>query len=129
MAPGWKARQTKREKASRPDPLEDAVFVLLAAGWQVAGKTSEEMVRFPTKDTPVGNHGASGGKLVTFGGRRRFVLPKTPRVCTVGKRTVCFYVLDDNRKPVNFTALSTKDLDAVRTTAAAGKPDNLDRHG
>ena len=52
----------------------------------------------PTKDAPLLAVLEAGGKLVTFGGRRRFVLPGTPRICTVGKRTTCFYCINDQRK-------------------------------
>lgn len=102
--PGWKARQRKREKAARVDPMEEVIFFLLQKGWQPAGRTS---------DAPV----ACGGKLVTFGGRRRFVLPGTPRICTVGKRTTCFYYIDDERKPIDFVTITTSDMEAVQAAA------------
>ena len=103
--PGWKARMKKREKAARVDPVEQAIFFLLGKGWRPGGKTSEAQV-------PKGS-----GKVITFGRRRRFLLPNTPRICTVGKRTTCFYSLDADRNPIDFVNVPTSDMDAVITAS------------
>lgn len=99
--------------------MQEIIFLLLEKGWQPAGRTSEETVRLPTKDAPLTDGTKGGGKLVTFGGRRRFILPGTPRICTVGKRTTCFYQLNDDRKPADFITLATADVGAVERAAAA----------
>lgn len=109
MAPGWKARQKERIKANRPDPLEEAIMLLLSLGWQTAGKTSKETRRYGSHD-------------VTVGDRRRFILPPTPRCCTVGRQKVCFYRVGENMEPLDHMTVPTKNTAEVERIAkgAAG---------
>jgi hypothetical protein len=104
MAVGWKARARKREKADRPDCMMEAIALLLSLGWTTAGKTPREEKRF-------------GDKIVEMGERRRFILPYTPRCCTVGRKTTCFYRVDGNMQPIDHMNVHTKDLDEVRRIA------------
>lgn len=120
MAPGYKARQRAREKAwkaeEKMDPLTETVMLLLSMGWETAGMTSQETKSFPSKSRP------GETTTVIMGGRRRFILPKTPRICTVGGKTTCFYKLDGDLKPIDLMTVPTKDLDEVRRIAEGIQP-------
>lgn len=113
MAPGWKKRQTKREAeaaaAERIDPVSEVALILIDLGWVASGKTTAEVVRFPAAE--------GGHRDALFGSRRRFTLPRTPRICTVGGRTTCFYRLGGDLAPIDFLTVRTKDLDEVRRIA------------
>jgi hypothetical protein len=118
MAQGWKSRQKARDKvlqADKPDIAAAAAMVLIELGWEPAGKTSTETV-----------HTDNGGAY-SLGGRNRFKLPGSPRLCTIGKRTTCFYKLDGNLAPIDMMNVATKDLGEVRRVAVgrgllAGNP-------
>lgn len=104
MAPGWRARQRKRQTAARPDPAAEAIMLLLSLGWQPSGMTSPEARKY-------------GDKVVQFGQRRRFVLPHTPHICTVGGRSTCFYTMDGNLQPIDFMTVPTNDLCRINLVA------------
>jgi hypothetical protein len=118
MAPGWKARMRKRESALKGDPLTEAVMLLLSLGWEPAGRTTTEIVKHRSAD--------GTDKKVAVGQRRRFILPRTPRICTVGGRTTCFYMLDHDRAPIDFMNIPTKSLDEIKRIAIA---DGCDLYG
>lgn len=62
-----------------------ATDALLAAGFSPDGQTREEILRVPTKHSPL--LGLSGGELAKFGGRQRFAQGATGVKATVGPRT------------------------------------------
>jgi hypothetical protein len=104
MARGWKARQKERVKANKPDPLMEAIALLLSLGWTTAGRTARETRRYGSHDVEVGD-------------RRRFVLPYTPRVCTIGRDKTCFYRVGGNMQPIDHMTVPTKDLKEVERVA------------
>ena len=89
---------------------QDAIEVVLSAGFQAAGTTPTERVKFPVST----GHGL-GFKGATFGGRPRF--SKGDRRVTVGKITTNFYEIGVTGQPTNFICLRTRDLDAIREQA------------
>lgn len=93
--------------------MEEIIDELIRMGWERDGETRRETVRIPTHDAPLGNHGKSGGKITTFGGRIR--LRKGHWIVTIGKRSTCFYskdppggcVVQTNQPKVIFTIAKT----------------------
>jgi hypothetical protein len=69
-----------------------AIDALLAAGFEPDGQTREEVVRVPTRQSPV--LGYSGGELARFGGRQRFAQRGTNVKATVGPRTTAVYRIE-----------------------------------
>ena len=100
------------KRKTSPNPIESVVAVLGEHGWLVDGQTAQQTVRIPTSRSPV--FGGVGGKVATFGGRRRFRRGET--FCTVGARTVNFYERDE-RGPRNMRQAATKDIDRVKELA------------
>jgi len=91
--------------------MEKAIAAVLAAGFEGAGATPTEHVKFPVST----GHGL-GFRGATLGGRLRFA--KGDRRVTVGKRTTCFYRVFANG-PAGFVNVPTKDLAAVKREAEA----------
>lgn len=104
MAAGYRQRMAKRAKAAKPDHLTEAIMLLVGLGWKPAGKTMKATARF-------------GSHEVVLGERRRFLLPHTPRLVTVGKVTTCFYRVDGDLRPIDQMNVPTKDLAEVRRIA------------
>lgn len=69
------------------DHKAKAIEALLSNGWKANGQTMQQTFRVGTVETPI--YGGIGGKLVTTGGRDRFV--KGHWSVTVGKRTTYFW--------------------------------------
>lgn len=69
-----------------------AIDALLAAGFEPDGQTREELVRVPTRHSPM--LGLSGGELAKFGGRQRFAQRGTNVKATVGPRTTTVYRIE-----------------------------------
>ena len=78
---------TKTENA-----MASAVDALLGAGFAPDGKTHEQVVRVPSKSSPL--LGRSGGELITLGDRQRFSLQGTNIKATVGPRTTSIYRIE-----------------------------------
>jgi len=66
---------------------EKAVAMLVSAGFEPAGVTPEERVKFMVNS----GRGYPGFKGATLGGRARFIKPGSTLRATVGKVTTCFY--------------------------------------
>lgn len=93
---------------------DQAVAVLLAAGFVANGSTRTENVRIPTSAVP-------SGERRTLGGRLRFALPGTEVRATVGARTVCLYRREG--RDVRFLGegnYATKDFTADQLRTALG---------
>ena len=84
--------------------LDEAIKILLDAGYKPIGTTKKETFKIMTVDT---YPSPWSGVLVTMGGRLRFEKP--PYRATVGKRTVCLYEMVDGQ-PTNFRNIKTKDF-------------------
>jgi len=95
---------------------EQIIQELLAIGWIEDGITRQEIVRIPTMDCPTSCGGKAGGKLASFGGRIRMILPGTLRKVTIGSRTVNFYEVINN-KLIGFTQFRANDLPGIITEA------------
>ncbi len=102
-----------------------AIDALLAAGFLPDGHTRQELVRIPTRNSPVFGH--SGGELAKLGGRQRFALPDTDVKCTVGKRTLALYRtgvsgLTGLTGVTGLATLNTSDLSGLAVALAALQP-------
>jgi hypothetical protein len=98
--------------------MAEAIQALLDAGFVPDGSTREEVVRIPTRDSPL--FGKSGGELAKFGGRQRFAKPGTDLKATVGARTTAIYLSSGGITGVKGIAhLNTKDIEAVKTALAS----------
>lgn len=104
---------TKTEQA-----MADAIDALLCAGFEPDGQTREEVVRVPTKASPL--LGLSGGELAKFGGRQRFAKAGTNIKATVGPRTTAIYrVVGAGLAGVRGIAThDTSDSETIRATVA-----------
>lgn len=69
--------------------MADAIDRLLDQGFVPDGQTRVEIVRVPTRSSPL--LGRSGGVLARLGGRQRFMRTGTDLRATVGPRTVAIY--------------------------------------
>lgn len=76
-------------KTKTQQAMASAIDALLGAGFEPDGQTREEVVRVPTKASPL--LGLSGGELAKFGGRQRFAKTGTNIKATVGPRTTAIY--------------------------------------
>ncbi len=96
-----------------------AIDALLSFGFTPDGETREEMVRIPTKKSPL--YGCSGGELVKLGGRQRFALGDTNLKATVGKRTLAVYRIDGKGLAGvrGIASLDTSDLDRLSSVLAS----------
>lgn len=96
-----------------------AIDVLQAAGFAQDGATRTEVLRIPTKRSPV--YGRSGGELVKLGGRMRFSQAGTSVKATVGKRTVAIYRMEGSGLGgvVGIATFDTSDLDRLKEVLQA----------
>lgn len=95
------------------------IDLLLAAGFEPAGHTREEVVRIPTSNAPL--FGRSGGELARFCGRQRFAKPGTSMRATVGPRTVAIYRAEEGKGLQGVQGIAThrtQDLEQVHATIA-----------
>lgn len=77
------------ESTPRKTSMSEVIDLLLKSGFVPDGTTETQIVRIPTKRSPL--YGKSGGELATMGGRQRFMKPQTKIKATVGKRTTAIY--------------------------------------
>lgn len=91
----------------------NAIQVLLEAGWQVIGEQPTRVYKTYSQGSPLPN------ALIKFGGRMRLCLPGTDRRCTVGPRTVCFFVYD-GKECSGFVSVKTRDVDEIIAVARNG---------
>ncbi len=114
------------ECAGMPMPLTrseqsmaDAIDALYAAGFVSDGHTREEIVRIPTKNSPL--LGRSGGELAKLGGRQRFAQANTSLKATVGKRTVSVYRVNDQGLTgvTGIASFDTSDIARLRQVLQA----------
>lgn len=82
-------------------------MLCLTSGFEEDGSTKMEHVKFITKDSY-----PFAGALATFGGRLRLKSTKSNWKVTIGKRTTCFYQVE-NRQGFNFNNFPTKNVDLV----------------
>lgn len=108
---------TKTEQA-----MAAAIDALLAAGFSPDGQTREEIVRVPTKHSPL--LGLSGGELAKFGGRQRFAQGATGVKATVGPRTTAIYRVEGSGLAGvrGIATHNTSDGEAIRATVSALSP-------
>lgn len=95
---------------------DQAIQILLDAGFVQDGATAETTVRIPTVRSPSFNGGRSGGELAHFGGRPRFVLQDSNVKATVGQRTVNIYRSEGGglEGVRGIAHLKTSDLDGLK---------------
>lgn len=109
--------------AKQPSRTEQAMAVaidaLLSAGFAPDGQTREEIVRIPTKNSPL--YGRSGGELAKLGGRQRFALGTTNIKATVGKRSVAVYRIEGQGLAgiTGIASFDTSDIDRLRSVLAS----------
>jgi hypothetical protein len=94
--------------------LAAAVEALEEAGYVADGHTRSDTFRGGSAASPVLGHGASGGRIVTTGGRQRFARPGTDDKATVGRVTVALYERPEGGKPADMRAVPTRDTEALR---------------
>jgi len=109
------AKQPGRAEQS----MAAAIDALLDAGFAPDGQTREEIVRIPTKSSPV--YGRSGGELAKLGGRQRFALINTNIKATVGKRTVAVYRVEGEGLAgvSGIASFDTSDIERLRDVIAS----------
>lgn len=95
------------------DHKQIAIQALTEAGWQAIGEQPVKVCKTYSKGSPLPN------ALITFGGRMRLCLPGTKRRCTVGPRTVCFF-LYDGKECSGFNSVKTRDVAAIKAAARNG---------
>ena len=98
--------------------IANTIQILLDAGFEQDGHTQEQIVRIPTRTSPL--FGKYGGVLDSFGGRQRFALPGTSVRATVGARTTAFYRSERSglQGVTGIASVDTKDVEAVRSALA-----------
>lgn len=93
-------------KTPKPSSMDRAIEILVENGFVPDGRTQSETFKIITsRSYPL------AGALVTLGGRLRFSHSTHNLKVTVGKRTVCFYDVE-NKIAANFKNFSTKRLTA-----------------
>ncbi len=112
------------KKSALATAMATAIDALLSAGFVPDGQTREEVVRIPTKSSPL--FGRSGGELAKLGGRQRFALGTTNIKATVGKRTVALYRVEGLAGVTGIASLDTSDIDRLRGVLAS-LPNNTSR--
>lgn len=98
--------------------MADVIQALLDAGFEPDGLTKEQIVRIPTRNSPL--FGKTGGELAKFGGRQRFAKTGTSVKATVGARTTAIYRSEGKglEGVKGIASLETKDIEAVRVALA-----------
>ena len=96
-----------------------AIDALLSCGFAPDGETREEIVRIPTKKSPL--YGRSGGELAKLGGRQRYALGDSNIKATVGKRTLAVYRVEGKGLAGvrGVATLDTSDIDRLRIVLAS----------
>lgn len=94
----------------RAEAVENVVALLRRNDFVADGETQTETVRVPSRGAaPVLNHGKSGGRLRTIGGRQRYTNARTGVRVTVGTRTVYIYRVN-NGQPETIARWDVADL-------------------
>lgn len=87
--------------------METVINELLKLGYCLNGETDTNTFRIITsKSYPL------PGAEITTGGRQRLSYPNSSYRVTVGKRTVCFYEVD-NKKAYSFNSFKTSDIELI----------------
>lgn len=97
--------------------VDEVVTTLLELGFTPAGATREEVVRIPTRRSPI--YGGTGGEHRTLGGRARYALPSTDLRVTVGPRTTNIYFARGGKTEFVLNE-GTRDLTASELRDAVG---------
>lgn len=99
--------------------MGEVIQALLDNGFDPDGHTQEQIVRVPTRKSPL--FGKSGGELAKFGGRQRFVKTGTNIKATVGARTTALYRIEGKglEGVSGIASLNTKDIEGLRGALAA----------
>lgn len=98
--------------------MADAIQALMEAGFDPDGHTQEQIVRIPTRNSPL--FGKTGGELAKLGGRQRFAKSGTNIKATVGARTTAIYRREGKglEGVTGIATLDTKNIEALRVALA-----------
>lgn len=87
--------------------IPEITMLCLNNGFEENGSTKTGHVKIITKDSY-----PFAGALATFGGRLRLKSTKSNWKVTIGKRTTCFYQVE-NQQGFNFTNFPTKNVEKI----------------